>query len=53
MTGDLIKITDSAINVKCTSVAKNDRLQDDFCDRCQWHRHVDRAKGKMLQCKMY
>lgn len=51
MTGELIKITDR-IYVKCTSVAKNHKLQHKICDKCEWHSHPDRAKGKMLHCKM-
>ena len=53
MTGDLIEITDDTIHVKCTSAAKNHKLQDKICDKCEWHSHPDRAKGKMLHCKMY
>jgi len=53
MTGNLIKITDSIINVKCTSVAKIHKRQDKICNKCKWHNHPDRAKGKMLQCRMY
>ena len=53
MTGELIKITDSTIYVKCTSVKKNAKRQDKMCDKCEWHNHPDRAKGKMLHCKMY
>jgi len=52
MTGDLMEITDMVIHVKCTSVAKNPKLQDNICDKCKWHSHPDRAKGKMLHCKM-
>ena len=51
--GELIKITDSAIYVKCMSVLKNHKLQDKICEKCQWHSHPDRAKGKMLCCKMH
>ena len=53
MTGELIKITDTKIYVKCTSVAKIYRRQKKICDKCEWHNHPDRAKGKMLQCRMY
>lgn len=53
MTGELIKITDKTIYVKCTSATKNHKLQDKICDKCKWHSHPDRAKGKMLHCKMY
>lgn len=52
MSGELITITDTMIYVKCTSVADNSFRQDEICDKCPWHSHSDRAKGKSLHCKM-
>ena len=51
--GELIKITDTAIHVKCLNIAKDPKLQDKICSKCWWHIHPDRVKGKMLHCKMY
>lgn len=51
--GELIEITDTAIHVKCLNIAKNPESQHKICNKCWWHTHPGRAKGKMLHCKMY
>ena len=50
--GDLIDNTNTHIIVRCNKV---DEVEENkgFCIQCYWHNHPDRAKGKILQCKMY
>lgn len=52
MTGELIEIKNNWIVVRCTSVAKDKRLQDKICEKCKFHSHPLRAKGYGLHCRM-
>ena len=48
--GILKKITPSTIYVRCNVVRIDTKDPDLICEKCYWHHHGDRAKGKMLSC---
>jgi len=48
--GDLIKIDGSIIHVRCHVVREKTKNPHVICEKCYWHNHPDRAKGKLLHC---
>jgi len=49
--GKLIEYTETKIRIKCLTVAKDPKDQDEICKSCSFHKNPD--KKLTLHCKMY